>query len=287
MNNSDETYISESLVSVVDRIDDAFHKGNYCTGIKTGFDSLDRITCGLNKGELIVIGGRPSTGKTILATKILEYICLVYEAPSLLFNLEMTVEVTTERILSSLARIDMSKIRNGSLDSGDWSSLTSAISMLANKKLKIRSGPVTIEQIVAISREFKVEHPDMGVIVIDPIHLIECEERQNVHEKLASVTRTLKNLALELKVPIIITSALNRNLELRTNRRPLLNDLRGSGAMEDDADIVFMIYRPQVYDRHSTEPCELIIAKNRSGPVDTIYLHSSTNYPWFYQIPPD
>jgi len=277
-NNSDGIYIAEALNIMVDRIEKSFESDNYCPEISTGFQYLDWITCGLHRGDLVVIGGRPSMGKTILATNILEYVFIKQEMPSLIFNLEMPPEQLAMRMAASIGRIDMQRIRSGQLDDEDWPRLSAAIAIISDKKLKIKSGPVSLGEIVEIASAFKNEHSNMGVIVIDHIHLIKCEERQNVHEELADVTRTLKNLALELNVPVIITSALNRNLELRTDRRPLLNDLRGSGSLEDDADIVLMLYRPNVYDRNSTDPCELIIAKNRNGPIGTIRLNAPLHY---------
>lgn len=277
-NNLDGVYISEALNIVVDQIEKSFESDNCCPEISTGFKHLDRMTCGLHRGDLVIIGGRPSMGKTILATNILEYVCIKQEMPSLIFNLEMSYRQLTMRMIASIGRIDMQRIRSSQLNDEDWPRLSAAIETLSSTKIKIKSGPVSLDKIIEISRAFKNEHSGMGVIVIDHIHLIECEERQNVHEELADVTRSLKNLALELNIPVIITSALNRNLELRTDRKPLLNDLRGSGSLEDDADIVLMLYKPNVYDRSSTDPFELRIVKNRNGPIGTIPLNAPLHY---------
>lgn len=268
--------ISEVLARTVDRIDTLFHANSPITGISTGFADFDKLTCGLQNSDLIVIAGRPSMGKTTFALNIAEYVAMKNEGVVLLFSMEMPADLLAMRILASMGRIDHQNIRSGQLGDEDWPKITSAISMISSKKLLIDdSGSLSPFEVRARARRVARERGRLGLIVIDYLQLMRVPGH-NEHRaaEISEISRSLKSLARELNVPIIALSQLNRSLEQRPDKRPVMSDLRESGAIEQDADLISFIYRDEVYHKDSNDKgtAEIIIGKQRNGPIGTIRL---------------
>ncbi|WP_343184010.1 replicative DNA helicase [Buchnera aphidicola (Ceratovacuna keduensis)] len=247
------------------------------TGINTGYQDLNKKTSGLQKSELIIIAARPSMGKTTFAMNICENIAMIYEKPVLIFSLEMPVEQIMIRILSSLSRVNQSKIRTGKLNDEDWSRISSTINILLKKKnIYIDdSSSLTTTEIRSRSRKIYRENKGISLIMIDYLQLMKIPSiKENRTLEIAEISRTLKSLAKELEVPIIALSQLNRSLEQRADKRPLNSDLRESGSLEQDADLIMFIYRDEVYYENSDFKgiAEIIIGKQRNGPIGTIRL---------------
>ncbi len=246
--------------------------GGGVTGLATGYLDFDRMTSGLQPGELIIIAGRPSMGKTTYAMNIAEYATIKSGKPVLVFSMEMPSESLGLRIFSSLARIDQQKIRTGQgMDDHDWSRIGSVVTMLSEKKLFIDDTPaLTPIDLRARARRVAKHHGDIGLIVIDYLQLMRVQgQSENRVAEISEISRSLKALAKELRTPVIALSQLNRSLEQRPNKRPVMSDLRESGAIEQDADLIVFIYRDEVYNKDSPEKgvAEIIIAKQRNGPI--------------------
>ncbi len=269
--------ISEVLTRTIDRIDTIFHSNSSITGITTGFNDLDKLTCGLQSSDLIVVAGRPSMGKTALAMNIAEHAAMNDENNAVLvFSMEMPSDLLAMRMLSSMGRIDHQKIRSGQLSDADWPRLSSAISMMSSKKLLIDdSGALSPLEIRARARRVAREQGGLGLIVIDYLQLMRVPGN-NEHRaaEISEISRSLKALARELDVPVIAISQLNRSLEQRPDKRPMMSDLRESGAIEQDADVIAFVYRDEVYNKDSADKglAELIIGKQRNGPIGTVKL---------------
>lgn len=268
--------IQPLLAKVIDRID-AMHKlgGQAITGLPTGFTDFDDKTAGLQNGELIIIAGRPSMGKTTFAMNIAENIAIKQQLPIAIFSMEMPGEQLILRMLSSLGRINQQRVRTGQLEDPDWASLTSSVAILSTTKLFIDDTPaLTPTEIRAKARRLKREH-GLGLIVIDYLQLMQVSgQADNRVAVISEISRSLKSLARELDLPVIALSQLNRNLESRPNKRPLMSDLRESGSIEQDADLIVFIYRDEVYNENSTDKgkAEIIIGKQRNGPIGTVHL---------------
>ncbi|WP_343189058.1 replicative DNA helicase [Buchnera aphidicola (Chaitoregma tattakana)] len=247
------------------------------TGINTGYQDLNKKTSGLQKSELIIIAARPSMGKTTFAMNICENVAMIYEKPVLIFSLEMPVEQIMTRILSSLSRVNQTKIKTGQLHDEDWSRISSTINILLKKKnIYIDdSSSLTTTEIRSRSRKIYRENNGISLIMIDYLQLMKIPSiKENRTLEIAEISRTLKSLAKELEVPIIALSQLNRSLEQRADKRPLNSDLRESGSLEQDADLIMFIYRDEVYHENSDFKgiAEIIIGKQRNGPIGTIRL---------------
>jgi replicative DNA helicase len=245
------------------------------TGLETGFRDLDKITTGLNPGELIIIAGRPSMGKTSFAMNIAEYASIKSDKTVLFFSMEMSGEDILTRMLSSIGRIDQNKLRTGILNEEDMARFSSAVPIITNAKLKIdHSASLSPMEVRARSRRIAREC-DLGLIVVDYIGQMQIpgHTRGRV-EEISEISRALKSLAKELKVPVIALSQLNRSLEARPNKRPIMSDLRDSGAIEQDADLIAFVYRDEIYNEDSPDKgtAEIIIGKHRNGPIGTIHL---------------
>lgn len=246
--------------------------GGGITGLATGYVDFDQMTSGLQPGELIIIAGRPSMGKTTYAMNIAEYATIKSGKPVLVFSMEMPSESLGLRIFSSLARIDQQKIRTGhGMDDHDWSRVGSVVTMLSEKKLFIDDTPaLSPTELRARARRIAKQHGDIGLIVIDYLQLMRVQgQSENRVAEISEISRSLKALAKELHVPVIALSQLNRSLEQRPNKRPVMSDLRESGAIEQDADLIVFIYRDEVYNKDTPEKgvAEIIIAKQRNGPI--------------------
>ncbi|GMQ83317.1 MAG: replicative DNA helicase [Gammaproteobacteria bacterium] len=262
--------IKDLLTKAVDRIDALFHQDNPLTGIATGFTDIDDMTAGLQASDLIIVAGRPSMGKTTFAMNIAEHAAIKDGLPVAVFSMEMPGEQLAMRLMSSLGRIDQTKVRTGKLDDDDWPRLTSAVSILSAAPLFIDDTPaLSPTELRARARRLKREH-NLGLIIIDYLQLMQVPgNKENRTGEISEISRSLKALAKELNVPVIALSQLNRALEQRPNKRPVMSDLRESGAIEQDADVIMFIYRDEVYDEDSPDKgtAEIIISKQRNGPI--------------------
>ena len=258
------------LAAAVDRIDMLFQQDSAITGVSTGFTDLDNMTAGLQPSDLIIVAGRPSMGKTTLAVNFAENAAIKDQVPVAIFSMEMPGEHLALRMMSSLGHIDQHKIRTGKLDDDDWPRLTSAVSLLDGAPIFIDDTPaLTPMELRARARRLKREH-NLGLIVIDYLQLMQgSSNRENRATEISEISRNLKALAKELEVPVIALSQLNRSLEQRNDRRPVMSDLRESGAIEQDADVIMFIYRDEVYNEDSPQKglAEIIIGKQRNGPI--------------------
>lgn len=268
--------IAEILTNTIERIEILSESESPITGASTGFTDFDKLTSGLQNSDLVIVAGRPAMGKTTFAMNIAEYIGMKSDKPVLIFSMEMPSEQLAMRMLASLGRIELQRIRTGQLNDGDWPRLSSAIAMMSEKKLFIDDGgalsPVDVR---ARARRVMREHGDLGVIVIDYLQLMRVAgHKENRTAEISEISRSLKSLARELNVPVIALSQLNRSLEQRTDRRPMMSDLRESGAIEQDADLITFIYRDEVYNKESPDKgtAEVIIGKQRNGPIGTARL---------------
>nr|WP_156885371.1 replicative DNA helicase [Acidihalobacter ferrooxydans] len=267
--------IKSLLRPALDRIALLNESDGSVTGLATGYDQLDERTSGLQPGDLVIVAGRPSMGKTTLAMNIAEYAAVKQRSPVAVFSMEMPGEQLTMRLLSSLGRIDQHRLRTGKLDEHDWPRLTSAVQMLNEVPIFVDDTPaLTPTELRARARRLKREH-GLGLIVIDYLQLMQVPgTRENRATEISEISRSLKALAKELSVPVVALSQLNRSLEQRPNKRPVMSDLRESGAIEQDADLIIFIYRDEVYNEDSPDKgtAEIIIAKQRNGPIGTVRL---------------
>ncbi len=258
------------LAAAVDRIDKLFQQEGHITGVPTGFTDLDDMTAGLQPSDLIIVAGRPSMGKTTLAVNFAENAAIKHQVPVAIFSMEMPGEQLALRMMSSLGHIDQHKIRTGKLEDDDWPRLTSAVSLLDTAPLFIDDTPaLSPMELRARARRLKREH-NLGLIIIDYLQLMQVgNTRENRATEISEISRNLKALAKELEVPVIALSQLNRSLEQRTDKRPVMSDLRESGAIEQDADVIIFIYRDEVYNEESPQKglAEIIVGKQRNGPI--------------------
>lgn len=287
--------IKEYLKGALERIDELFHKDSPITGIATGYDDLDMKTAGFQRSDLIIVAGRPSMGKTAFAINIAEHAAIKGKHSVAVFSMEMPGEQLAMRMMSSLGRIDQHKIRTGKLEDEDWPRLTSAVSILQESKMFIDDTPaLTPSELRARCRRISREH-GLDLVVVDYLQLMQVAgTKENRATEISEISRSLKAMAKELKVPVIALSQLNRSLESRTDRRPVMSDLRESGAIEQDADVILFIYRDEVYDEESVDKglAEIIIGKQRNGPIGKVKLAFRGQYTRFenyvedYALPP-
>jgi replicative DNA helicase len=270
------TPIKSLLAKAVDKIELLYEMEGNITGAGTGFTDLDEKTSGLQPADLIIVAGRPSMGKTTIAMNIAENVALKSGKPVAVFSMEMPGEALAMRMMSSLGRIDQHKVRTGKLDDNDWPRLTSAINLLAETKLFIDDTPaLTPTEVRSRARRLTREHGQLGLIVLDYLQLMQSPASgDNRVQQISDISRSLKALAKELNVPVIALSQLNRNLEQRPNKRPVMSDLRESGAIEQDADLIIFVYRDEVYNEDSPDKgiAEIIIGKQRNGPLGVVRL---------------
>lgn len=282
--------IKDLLVKAVDRIDYLFSQDNAITGVPTGFNDFDEKTSGLQKSDLVIVAGRPSMGKTTFAMNIAENAAIKYQVPVAVFSMEMPGEQLAMRMMSSLGRIDQHKVRTGKLEDDDWPRLTSAVGILSEAPIYIDDTPgLTPTELRARSRRLAREH-GLGLIVIDYLQLMQVHGGgENRAAEISEISRSLKGLAKELNVPIIALSQLNRSLEQRPNKRPVMSDLRESGAIEQDADVIVFIYRDEVYNEDSPDKgtAEIIIGKQRNGPIGTVRVAFLGKYTQFANFTPN
>jgi replicative DNA helicase len=283
--------ISTLLSKAINRVETLFHSTHSVTGLPTSYTDLDEMTSGLQEGELIVVAGRPSMGKTSLAMNIVEHAAIQGKKPVLVFSMEMPGEMLAMRMMSSLGRIDQHRVRTGQLNNEDWPRMTSAVSMLSTAKLFIDDTPaLSPTDIRARARRLARSEGPLGLIVIDYLQLMHVSGiRENRTMEISTISRALKALAKELKVPVIALSQLNRGLEQRADKRPIMSDLRDSGAIEQDADLILFIYRDEVYNENSPQKglAEVIIAKQRNGPIGKVNLTFLGKYTRFENFTSD
>jgi replicative DNA helicase len=282
--------IKPLLAQALSKIDYLFAANDALTGLSTGFDDLDRATSGFSPGDLVIIAGRPSMGKTTFSVNICENACIKTGKPVLVFSMEMPAEALVMRMMSSLGRIDQTKVRSGKLDEDDWPRLHSAIHLLSDKPFYIDDTPsLSPVEVRARARRVFREQGGLGLILIDYLQLMQVPGAESRVVEISAISRSLKALAKELEVPVIALSQLNRGLEQRVNKRPIMSDLRESGAIEQDADLIAFIYRDEVYNEDSPDKgiAEIIIGKQRNGPIGTIRLAFLGKYTKFENLARD
>ncbi len=265
------------VVELLDRVEEMSQNPNDITGVPTGFYDFDRMTSGLQPGDLIVLAARPSMGKTALAINIAEHVALNEGLPVAVFSMEMGASQLAIRIVGSIGRIDQGRLRTGKLSADEWPRLTESIEKLRNVSLHIDETPgLTPSELRANARRLARQCGKLGLIVVDYLQLMSgsSSDGDNRATEIGEISRGLKMLAKELQCPVIALSQLNRSVETRTDKRPMMSDLRESGAIEQDADVIMFIYRDDYYNKDSKEPgvAEVIIGKQRNGPTGTVRL---------------
>ncbi|WP_045519093.1 replicative DNA helicase [Neobacillus niacini] len=280
--------IKDVLVRTYDNIEEMHNRVGEITGISTGFAELDRMTAGFQRNDLIIVGARPSVGKTAFALNIASNVAIKTGENVAIFSLEMGAEQLVMRMLCSEGNIDAQRLRTGSLTDDDWGKLTMAMGALSNSGIFIDDTPgVRISDIRSKCRRLKQEH-GLGMILIDYLQLILGSGRagENRQQEVSEISRSLKQLARELQVPVIALSQLSRGVEQRQDKRPMMSDIRESGSIEQDADIVAFLYRDDYYDKESENKniIEIIIAKQRNGPTGTVSLAFVKEYNKFVNL---
>ncbi len=267
------------VVDLLDRVQEMADNPNDITGVPTGFIDLDRMTSGLQAGDMVVLAARPSMGKTAFAVNIAEHVALNEGLPVAIFSMEMGAAQLAVRIVGSIGRINQGNLRTGKLTDEEWPRLTEAIERLRTISLHIDETPgLTPSELRANARRLARQCGKLGLIVVDYLQLMSGSsgsEGENRATELGEISRGLKMLAKELQCPVIALSQLNRSVEQRTDKRPMMSDLRESGAIEQDADLIMFIYRDDYYNKDSKEPnvAEVIIGKQRNGPTGTVKLY--------------
>lgn len=276
--------VREILKDTFKNIEKLYERKELVTGVPTGYSDLDRMTAGLQPGDLVVVAGRPSMGKTAFCLNIAEYAAVKSErkVATLIFSLEMGKEQLVQRLLCSVARVDASRLRTGNLGDSDWPKLTDAAGELSGAKIYIDDTPaISVLELRSKARRLKAQE-NIGLIIVDYLQLMRGNNPESRQQEISDISRSLKALAKELSVPVMALSQLNRSLENRTDKRPVMADLRESGAIEQDADVIMFVYRDEVYCPHCKkhEECnenhrgaaEIVIGKQRNGPIGTVNL---------------
>jgi replicative DNA helicase len=275
----------EILKDTFKAIESLYDRKEHVTGVPTGFTELDHMTAGLQSGDMLVVAGRPSMGKTAFAINVVEYASIHSEkkVPTLIFSLEMGKEQLVQRLLCSLSKVDAGRLRTGHLGDSDWPKLTMGAGLLSEAPIYIDDTPgITVLELRAKARRLKAEK-NLGLIVIDYLQLMQGSNPESRQQEISDISRSLKALAKELGVPVVALSQLNRSLESRTDKRPMMSDLRESGAIEQDADVIMFVYREAVYcedcrsrektcDKGHDKDAEIVIGKQRNGPIGTVHL---------------
>ena len=289
-NTSEFTHIHDALVSSVETLEETFRAGNKITGIPTGFTDLDNKTSGLHPSDLILLAARPSMGKTVIGLNIAQHAAVRQNVPVAIFSLEMSTAQVVSRMLCAEAMVDASKLRTGQLDRNDWEKIANAIGPLSEAPIYMDDTPgISPAEVRAKCRKLKLEK-GLGLIVIDYIQLMSGSKRTDSRQQeISEISRALKGIARELEVPLIALAQLSRACEQRADHHPMLSDLRESGAIEQDADLVGFIYRDEYYnpDTEKKGIAEIIIAKQRNGETGTVELMFLGNYVKFANVARD
>ena len=282
--------LREILPEAVDRIDLLHQSDGSITGVSSGYTEFDKLTAGLQPGDLIIIAGRPSMGKTTLAVNIAENAAIGARVPTAIYSMEMPAQQLAFRMISSLGRVDQSHLRTGNFPDEDWSRINTAVQLMSDAPLYIDDTPgLSPTEIRARARRLQREH-GLGMIVVDYLQLMQVPgNKENRATEISEISRSLKALAKELSVPIIALSQLNRSVEQRTDKRPVMSDLRESGAIEQDADMIIFIYREEVYNVDTPRKgiADISIAKQRNGPIGDFPLTFVGRYTKFENWVPD
>ena len=276
--------LNELLYASMDRLEQLFDRGETITGVPTGFVDLDERLYGLQPNALIIVGARPGMGKTAFGLGMAAHAAVEARVPTLVFSLEMGNDEITNRLLVSEARVDSSRIRNGRLQEQDWPKIGDAVARLGDAPLFIDDNPnTTVMEIRAKARRLKARQGGLGLIIVDYLQLMSGSSVENRQLEVSSISRGLKVLARELQVPVVALSQLSRQLEARADKRPTLADLRESGSLEQDADVVMFLYRDEMYNPESADrgTAEVIIAKHRNGPTGKVQLAFLDHYTRF------
>lgn len=283
--------LKELVKGAVEYIDEMHERKDGMAGISTGYDDMDKMTSGLAPGDLVIVAGRPSMGKTTFSMNVCEYAAVTCGKPVVIFSLEMPGEQLALRMLSSMGRINQQRLRTGKLRDDDWPRLTSAVELLANVPMFVDdTAGITPTEMRSRLRRLAREHGDPGLIMIDYLQLMQVQGGgENRTAEISEISRSLKAMAKEFKCPLIALSQLNRSLEQRPNKRPIMSDLRESGAIEQDADVIMFIYRDEVYNKDTAEKgqAEVIIGKQRNGPIGTVRLTFVGEFTRFENFQPD
>ena len=290
---SGSTFVSvqTAINEAIERIQELHEHEGEITGIPTGFNDFDKMTAGLQDSDLIIVAGRPAMGKTTFAMNVAEHAAIKSEKAVAVFSMEMAAVQLTMRLFSSLGQIDQTRLRTGNLDEMDWPKLTTAMTLLHKSKIFIDETPsLSPAELRARSRRLKREH-DIGLIVVDYLQLMAVPgSSENRATEISEISRSLKAIAKELHVPVIALSQLNRALEQRPDKRPVMADLRESGAIEQDADLIVFIYRDEVYHKDQEEnkgKAEIIIGKHRNGPTGKVDLAFQGQWLRFVNFAPE
>lgn len=279
------------MKTTLEHIEELSKLNSTITGVSTGYTDLDEMTSGLQKGDLVIVAGRPSMGKTTFSMNIAEYAAAHKKLPVAVFSMEMPAEQLTLRLLSSMGRVDQHRLRTGQLTDEDWPRIATAVKIFADVPMFIDDSPaLSPNEVRARSRRLVREHGQLGLIVLDYLQLMQGNGKsENRTNEVSEISRSLKALAKELSTPIVVLSQLNRSLEQRPNKRPVMSDLRESGAIEQDADVIMFVYRDEVYHPDSAEKgsAEIIIAKQRNGPIGTCRLTFLGKYTRFENYTPE
>ena len=269
--------IQPLLTQVVEKIDELYHResDSDVTGVPTGFADLDKMTSGLQPGDLVIVAGRPSMGKTSFSMNIGEHVAIEQGLPVAVFSMEMGAVQLAMRMLGSVGMLDQHRMRTGKLLADDWPRVTHAVQLMQDAQVYIDETPaLTAMELRARTRRLARQCGQLGLIIIDYIQLMSGSGGENRATEISEISRSLKGLAKELNCPLIALSQLNRSLEQRPNKRPVMSDLRESGAIEQDADLILFIYRDEVYNPDSPDKgtAEIIIGKQRNGPIGSVRL---------------
>ncbi len=275
-------------------IEKLYDRKELVTGVPTGFTDLDQMTAGLQPGDLIIIAGRPSMGKTAFCLNLVEHAAIHYQnpVPTVIFSLEMSKEQLVQRMLCSISKVDASRLRTGHLGESDWPKLTTGAGLLSDAPIYIDDTPaISVLELRAKARRLKAEKK-LGLVVVDYLQLMQGHNSESRQQEISEISRSLKALAKELRVPVVALSQLNRSLENRTDKRPIMADLRESGAIEQDADVIAFVYREAVYcescrsrektcDKGHDKDAEIVVGKQRNGPVGTVHMTFRGEYTRF------
>jgi replicative DNA helicase len=283
--------LRELVPSAFKRLEQRFEKQQEITGLATGLERLDKKTAGFQPGDLVIIAGRPSMGKTTVAMQFAEHAAIDLKEPTLVFSLEMSKEKLTDRMLSSRARVSALRIKTGMLLDSDWAKLARAADELHKAPLEILdAGGLKVLRVRQECRKFKARHKKLGLVVVDYLQLMEGNgEEDNREQAISSISRGLKSIAKEMGCVVVALAQLNRSLERREDRRPMMSDLRESGAIEQDADVIAFVYRDEVYNKESPDKgvAELIVGKQRDGEIGTAHVAFMGEYVRFENLADD
>jgi len=282
--------VDHLLRITVDRIEELCNSGGNITGLSTGYLDLDKLTSGLQRSDLVIVAGRPSMGKTSFAMNLVEHAILNQDDPVLVFSMEMPAEQLMMRMLASIGRINQKNVREGDLDAGGWEKLSQAVGKLHGRPLLIDDTPaLTPTEVRSRARRVKRERGNIAMIMIDYLQLMQVAgASEGRTAEISEISRNLKAIAKEFNCPVVALSQLNRSLEQRQNKRPINSDLRESGAIEQDADVIMFIYRDEIYNLDTADKgiAEIILGKQRNGPIDTVRLAWFGEYTRFENLAP-